>query len=49
MPDDFARALGLPRVSDGSLLFLQQMIARMKPAEDQGRCKVVRGAPELGV
>jgi type I restriction enzyme M protein len=27
---------GLPRVSDGSLLFLQQMIARMKPAEDGG-------------
>jgi type I restriction enzyme M protein len=27
---------GLPRVSDGSLLFLLQMIARMKPAEDGG-------------
>ncbi|WP_448611832.1 type I restriction-modification system subunit M [Geodermatophilus sp. URMC 60] len=27
---------GLPRVSDGSLLFLQQMIARMKPVEDGG-------------
>jgi type I restriction enzyme M protein len=27
---------GLPRVSDGSLLFLQQMIARMKTPEDGG-------------
>ena len=27
---------GLPRVSDGSLLFLQQMIARMKAPEDGG-------------
>jgi type I restriction enzyme M protein len=27
---------GLPRVSDGSLLFLQQMIARMKPVDDGG-------------
>ncbi len=27
---------GLPRISDGSLLFLQHMIAKMKPASDGG-------------
>lgn len=27
---------GLPRVNDGSLLFLQHMLAKMKPADDQG-------------
>jgi type I restriction enzyme M protein len=27
---------GLPRVSDGSLLFLQHLISKMKPAEDGG-------------
>jgi len=27
---------GLPRINDGSLLFLQHMISKMKPAEDGG-------------
>lgn len=27
---------GLPRINDGSLLFLQHMLAKMKPAEDGG-------------
>jgi type I restriction enzyme M protein len=27
---------GLPRISDGSFLFLQHMIAKMRPAEDSG-------------
>ncbi len=28
---------GLPRISDGSLLFLQHMLAKMKPVEESGR------------
>jgi type I restriction enzyme M protein len=38
---------GLPRVNDGSFLFLQHMIAKMRPAEDRGsRLAVVfNGSP----
>ncbi|MFE3874921.1 N-6 DNA methylase [Kitasatospora sp. NPDC059146] len=28
---------GLPRINDGSLLFLQHMLAKMKPVDDSGR------------
>ncbi len=31
---------GLPRVSDGSLLFLQHLISKMKPAADQGGSRI---------
>ncbi len=39
---------GLPRVSDGSLLFLQHMISKMKPLEDGGsRIAIVFNASPL--
>jgi type I restriction enzyme M protein len=38
---------GLPRINDGSLLFLQHMIAKMKPNENGGSriCIVFNGSP----
>ncbi|MBI5481297.1 MAG: SAM-dependent DNA methyltransferase [Deltaproteobacteria bacterium] len=38
---------GLPRISDGQLLFLQHMLSRMKPAEDGGSrvAIVMNGSP----
>jgi type I restriction enzyme M protein len=37
-------AAGLPRISDGQLLFLQHMLARMKPLDQGGsRVAIVMG------
>lgn len=38
---------GLPRINDGALLFLQHMIAKMRPADDGGSriCIVFNGSP----
>ncbi len=33
---DAVRSMGMPRVNDGALLFLQTMLAKMAPPEEGG-------------
>jgi type I restriction enzyme M protein len=40
---------GLPRISDGSLLFLQQMISKMKPAADHPETLWIDGGSRIGI
>lgn len=40
---------GLPRVSDGSMLFLQHMISKFKPVKDDPRTSWVDGGTRMGI
>ncbi len=40
---------GLPRVSDGSFLFLQHMISKMKPVDDDPKTPWIDGGSRIGV
>ena len=40
---------GLPRVSDGSLLFLLHMISKMKPVQDDPRTPWIDGGSRIGI
>jgi type I restriction enzyme M protein len=40
---------GLPRISDGSLLFLQHMISKMKPVDDDPRTPWIDGGSRIGI
>ncbi len=40
---------GLPRVSDGSMLFLQHMISKFKPVADDPNTKWVDGGTRMGI
>jgi type I restriction enzyme M protein len=40
---------GLPRVSDGSFLFLQHMLSKMKPVDDRPETAWVDGGSKIGI
>jgi type I restriction enzyme M protein len=40
---------GLPRVSDGSFLFLQHMLSKMKPVDDRPETPWVDGGSKIGI
>jgi type I restriction enzyme M protein len=40
---------GLPRVSDGSLLFLQHMLSKMKPVQDRPETSWIDGGSRIGI
>ena len=40
---------GLPRVSDGSLLFLQHMLSKMKPVDDRPETPWIDGGSKIGI
>jgi type I restriction enzyme M protein len=40
---------GLPRVSDGSFLFLQHMLSKMKPVDDRPETSWIDGGSKIGI
>jgi type I restriction enzyme M protein len=40
---------GLPRISDGSFLFLQHMLSKMKPVEDRSETPWIDGGSRIGI